>query len=122
MANRYTHLGDDFNDAMAGSARRLPRMPSGGRPGSRRTHGTCAIGRCSGSGCSRSYRVRPCGGRTDDIAHTLAPQAGVGKQGTDRFVKLVVIGLGYWIMVSLFRSLLVPVVILFALPSRCRWP
>jgi hydrophobic/amphiphilic exporter-1 (mainly G- bacteria), HAE1 family len=48
-------------------------------------------------------------------------QAGVGKQLTDSFVNmayamLVAIGLVYLIMVILFRSLLVPVVILCALP------
>jgi HAE1 family hydrophobic/amphiphilic exporter-1 len=48
-------------------------------------------------------------------------QAGVGKQLTDSFVNMgiamaVAIGLVYVIMVILFRSLLVPFVILFALP------
>jgi HAE1 family hydrophobic/amphiphilic exporter-1 len=48
-------------------------------------------------------------------------QAGVGKQLTDSFVNmmyamLVAIGLVYLIMVILFRSLLVPLVILCALP------
>jgi HAE1 family hydrophobic/amphiphilic exporter-1 len=74
------------------------------------------------------------GAVTSNVSQAIAPlttswarknvtvgQAGVGKQLTDSFANmalamLVAIGLVYLIMVILFRSLLVPLVILFSLP------
>ncbi|HZS92342.1 MAG TPA: efflux RND transporter permease subunit [Chloroflexota bacterium] len=59
--------------------------------------------------------------KTWSARNVTIQQAGVGKQLTDSFINmafamLVAIGLVYLIMVILFRSLLVPFVILFALP------